>query len=70
MNESNKESLIKFAKVLALFIVGLIGIIVSANAMNDGGFYLVCGILNLGIAAWADYSLYKLFFKKGKEPKE
>lgn len=63
MNESNKESLIKFAKVLALFIVGLIGIIVSANSMNTGGFYFVLGILNLGIVGWADYSLYKLLFK-------
>ena len=63
MNESNKESLIKFAKVLALFIVGLIGIIVSANSMNTGGIYLVLGILNLGIVGWADYSLYKLLFK-------
>ena len=63
MNESNKKSLIKFAKVLALFIVGLIGTIVSANSMNTGGFYLVLGILNLGIVGWADYSLYKLLFK-------
>ena len=61
---NNNESLIQFAKVLALFIVGMLGIIVSANAMNTGGFYLVCGILNLGITAWADYCLYKKLFNK------
>lgn len=66
MRPENKESLIKFAKVLALFVVGMLGVIVSANAMNTGGFYLFCGICNLGITAWADYSLYKLLFKKYK----
>lgn len=64
MTPANKQSIITLVKVIALFLVGFIGVIVSANAMNTDKFYLVLGILNLGITAWADYSLYKLLFKK------
>ena len=62
-------------KVLAMFLVGFFGLIASNGSINYGstnheGLYVVCGIINFVIVAWADYSLYKLFFKKGKEPKE
>lgn len=69
MRQENKESLIKFAKVIALFVVGMLGIVVSANAMNTGGFYVFAGILNFGTVAYASWNLYKYFFKKEK-PKE
>ena len=66
MRPENKESLINFFKVLALFIVGFLGVIVSAKLLNSGGFFLFGGIFNICVVAWADYSLYKVLFKKNK----
>lgn len=52
-------------KVGALFLVGFFGIVASSGSLTTGeGLYSVAGVLNFGIAAWADYALYKVLFKK------
>ena len=69
MTQENKERAILGAKVVALFVVALIGIAASAGSLNFGyvnheGFYSFVGTLNFGIVAFADWSLYKYLFKK------
>ncbi len=64
-----KTDLTKFLKVVAIVVVAIIGISASAGSLNFGyvnheGFYSFVGSVNLGIVAFADWSLYKYLFKK------
>ena len=73
MNESNKATLIQFAKVLALALLGMIAIITSAGVWNGvhagaiSSFYGWVAGLNLIAEGFGVWSLYKFLFKK-EEP--
>lgn len=70
-----KNEVIKFLKVLALFVAGLMGIAASAGCISYGAstpekFYVFCGIINFAIVGFSVYSLYKLIFKKENDSEE
>jgi len=70
MTESNKETLIHFGKVVALFLLGMIAIITSAGVWNGvhagaiGSFYGWVAGLNLVAEGFGIWSLWKFLFKK------
>jgi hypothetical protein len=73
MTESNKETLIHFGKVVALFLLGMIAIITSAGVWNGvhagaiGSFYGWVAGLNLVAEGFGIWSLWKFLFKKKEE---
>ena len=75
MTDRNKETLIHFAKVGAVVILGFAGIIASAGVWNAitlgaiGGFYGWVAGLNLLTSGFGVYSLYKKFFPKVEKKK-
>lgn len=70
MTDNNKKTLIDFAKVVALGILGFAGIITIAGVWNAvtlgsiGSFYGWIATLNLGTTGFGVYSLYKKLFPK------
>ena len=75
MTESNKETLVHFGKVVALFLLGMIAIITSAGVWNGvhagaiGSFYGWVAGLNLVAEGFGIWSLWKFFFKKEESVK-
>ena len=73
MTESNKETLIHFGKVVALFLLGMIAIITSAGVWNGvhagaiSSFYGWVAGLNLVAEGFGIWSLWKFLFKKKEE---
>lgn len=77
MTESNKESLIKFAKVLGLFLLAMVAIITSSGVWNGvtkdaiSSFYGWVAGINLAASGFYIYLLYKkLFPNKNEDSKE
>lgn len=70
MTQSNKETLVHFGKVVALFLLGMIAIITSAGVWNGvhagaiGSFYGWVAGLNLIAEGFGIWSLWKFLFKK------
>lgn len=68
--ENTNKTLVEFAKVAALFILGIAGIAASAGVWNAvalgaiGKFYGWIAGLNLLTSGFGVYSLYKKFFPK------
>lgn len=67
--KTNKDRILTWLKVLALFLVGGAGVIASAGSLNFAktaheGIYAFAGGCNFGILAFAVYTLYKILFKK------
>jgi hypothetical protein len=75
MTQSNKETLVHFGKVVALFLLGMIAIITSAGVWNGvhagaiGSFYGWVAGLNLIVEGFGIWSLWKFLFKKAEPVK-
>ena len=70
MTERNKQTLIKFAKILCLVIIGFVALITNVeiwNVASDGGtdgFHVVLSIINLLLEGAAIFFFGKWLFKK------
>lgn len=67
--KTNKDRILTWLKVLAMFLVGGAGVIAGAGSLNFAttaheGIYAFAGGCNFGIVAFAVYMLYKILFKK------
>ena len=60
------------ALAFLMLIIVVAGIITSAGAFNwsktEGWLFVVAGILNLGITAYAVYTFYKSYLKPDSKP--
>lgn len=72
MTQSNKETLIHFGKIIALYLLGMIAIITSAgvwngvHAGNIGSFYGWIAGLNLIVEGFGIWGFWKFLFKKSE----
>lgn len=69
---NNKGRLITGLKMILLAIWVMVGIASSAGCINFGVvehevLYIICGIINFGIAGFSIFSLYKFMFPKHEE---
>ena len=56
----NMKNLKDFAKIIGLFVWGLIAVASGAGALNSmEGFYMFCGIANIAINGYCIYKIGK-----------